>query len=207
MTERNTTFAMGITAAIIGAIFLLMPWLVGGLVSVIVGIGLLATGASCLTNWLNLRVMGAGRVSLYVAIAAFIVGLICLIHPLTGAGAINWIISMGIMFMGLCLVLDAVSSTMDVPTNRIAKGIAGIVILVLGFTSFTNPGIICQLTGVALLIVGLANILIAKVTGDAFKPFGGENPASSQEPQQAMIEDIIDVTPTVNDNDDIIRRG
>ena len=98
----------GIALAVVGAILLFWPGLTMVTIATVAGILFLAAGVVDLVNAFRFRSGGVSGWAIVNAILDIVLGILFLIHPITGAVVLAWFVGAGIAAYGVFAIIAAV---------------------------------------------------------------------------------------------------
>lgn len=158
--SRYNPIVTGIVIIVIGVIFLAFPGLTGSMFSVFIGAGFLVSAVSALISWWNLRkVMPSGGVLIF-GIVDFILGAICLLHPLATAISLGWIVAICIIAAGVGRIITSISTPFITGINMVLCILSGLCSILFGGLALVFPEMIMYFLGAGLLITGITTLIL-----------------------------------------------
>lgn len=144
----------GIALAVVGAILLFWPGLTMVTIATVAGILFLAAGVVDLVNAFRFRDGGVSGWAILNAVLDIVLGVLFLIHPLSGAVVLAWFVGAGIVAYGVFAIVAAVG--MRGPGSGWGWMLCmGIVSVVCGIGFFLAPEAVAYFVAFFLVMRGI----------------------------------------------------
>ena len=177
----KSALATGVLALILGILVFLRPGAAILVTAIFFGAYLLVTGISQIVLAFSVRASVGGRLLLLISgAAALVLAVLCFVNISKSVDLLAIWIGIGFIFRGVATLMSAIGDS-TLP-GRIWEIIVGIVSLIAGVIMFAAPleGLVAvtQVTGIILIVLGVAEIVTAFGIRKASKSAPGAQPVS-----------------------------